>query len=210
MMDIKESLNEHLLPWCEAELGGIRDQQIEQLVAYLTLLLQYKQKVNIIGSSDLAVIVKDLVLDSLQILTLKPMPGPLVDVGSGAGFPGVPIKIMCPDLAVYLVEPNVKRYAFLRMVERKLGLQGMGIHNCRVEEFPDIRVGTAISKAFRALPAWLKCCEPWLARGAKAACLCSENDWDLLGKPWLEAHPYCALLAQKRVAQRFYGIVAMR
>ncbi|MFA5623873.1 MAG: 16S rRNA (guanine(527)-N(7))-methyltransferase RsmG [Bradymonadales bacterium] len=207
MQEILRGVNKILRPWCEENLGAIEQRQVELFAAYLTLLKQYKQKVNIIGSRDVERILRDLVIDSLQILRAAELASPLVDVGSGAGFPGVPIKIMRPELALYMVEPNVKRYAFLRVVERTLGLQTLAIHNCPVEELPSIRVGSAISKAFRTLPEWLKLGKNWIDQGAQLACLFSKNDWDTLGIEWLAQNPQYALKACVENEGRVYLII---
>ena len=71
------------------------------------------------------VLIESHFLDSLTMLPLVkdcPPPG-LMDVGSGAGFPGLALKIVCPDLLVTLVEPRQKRTSFLRNVIRILGLE---------------------------------------------------------------------------------------
>jgi 16S rRNA (guanine527-N7)-methyltransferase len=68
--------------------------------------------------------------------------GRLADVGSGAGFPGLALKLLCPDLDVLLIEPNTKKAAFLAEVKRMLGLGGVEIVRTRLEDLP---VGTRLA-----------------------------------------------------------------
>ena len=74
--------------------------------------------------------------ESMFASSLVPMErGRLADVGSGAGFPGVPLKIASPELRLTLVEPNAKKCAFLREVQLVLGLSGVEVIRSRYEDF---------------------------------------------------------------------------
>lgn len=74
------------------------------------------------------------VLDSWVCCRFLNSPGRLVDVGSGAGFPGIPIKILRPELEVVLLEASQKKCRFLRVAAERLGLKGIEVLNCRAEE----------------------------------------------------------------------------
>ena len=145
---------------------------------YIELLLWGQNKTNLTGFDSPDAIVDNLILDSLQILKSNRVTGPLLDVGTGAGFPAIPIKIVSPDLMLYLVEPRTKRYAFLRKVERELDLKNILIYKSRIENtvFPE-NPGMVISKAFMPLNEWLSMCLNWAKIGSSVACLVSYNDW---------------------------------
>ena len=64
--------------------------------------------------------------------------GRILDLGSGAGFPGIPLKICRPDLRVDLVEARVKRVSFLKAVTRRLGLAGIESYACRWQDLPSL------------------------------------------------------------------------
>jgi 16S rRNA (guanine527-N7)-methyltransferase len=81
-----------------------------------------------------------------------PLAGLLVDIGTGAGFPGIPLKIMNPGLSVVLVEAVRKKASFLKQIIRLLKLQGIEVYNGRVEDFDGNGVfDFAVSRAFSEL-----------------------------------------------------------
>jgi 16S rRNA (guanine527-N7)-methyltransferase len=74
-------------------------------------------------------------IDSLTLLPFLPAgPGTLLDIGSGAGFPAIPVKIFRTDLHVTLLEASRKKCSFLKEVIRRLGLREISVLNCRLEE----------------------------------------------------------------------------
>jgi 16S rRNA (guanine527-N7)-methyltransferase len=107
---------------------------------YLNILAKWQKTQRLVGSTDPMWIVEHLFLDSLLFLRVLP-PGirTLLDLGTGAGFPGVPIKIVRADVEVSLVESRRRRASFLSSVARELGLSGLHIIAERVEErAPDL------------------------------------------------------------------------
>jgi 16S rRNA (guanine527-N7)-methyltransferase len=103
---------------------------------YLKLLQKWQKSQRLIGSHDPSWIVENLFLDSL--LFLRALPAnvqSLADIGSGAGLPGIPIKIVRPDVRVALVESRAKRASFLATAIRELGLQGVVVVIGRVEQY---------------------------------------------------------------------------
>src|SRR5580692_6658047 len=67
--------------------------------------------------------------------------GRVADIGTGAGFPGIPIRMVAPEIKLTLVEPVAKKTAFLGEIVRKLGLSGVDIIRCRMEELPEDNCG---------------------------------------------------------------------
>jgi 16S rRNA (guanine527-N7)-methyltransferase len=118
-------------------LGIVLDAAaVERLFVYFTELTRWGRKINLIakGTPDAEILEKHF-LDSLTLLSLLDVPDPrLLDVGTGAGFPGLVCKAVRPDLTVTLVEPRLKRVSFLRHVIRTLNLSGVEALACRVED----------------------------------------------------------------------------
>lgn len=130
-MDCKEQLIRQA-----KEIGvKVTAAQAEQFMTYLSLLLEWNEKMNLTAITDPEEIVEKHFVDSLTILShCKLKPGAkLVDVGTGAGFPGVPIKIMRPDIELTLLDGLNKRLTFLKEVCGALGLSAQFVHK-RAEE----------------------------------------------------------------------------
>ena len=103
---------------------------------YLKLLLKWQKAHRLVGSSDPMWIVEHLFLDSLLFLkVLPPSVQSLADVGSGAGLPGLPIKIVKNHLQVIMIESRRRRAMFLTSVIRTLGLAGARVLEGRAESF---------------------------------------------------------------------------
>jgi 16S rRNA (guanine527-N7)-methyltransferase len=111
----------------------LSEEQIRLLGMYLEELVQWNRRMNLTGLSSRERIVNELFLDSLIPAPFLPGEGRLLDVGSGAGFPGLPLGIYHPRLEVYLLEPRAKRVSFLRQVIRLLGLKGIEVLRGRAE-----------------------------------------------------------------------------
>ena len=92
---------------------------------------------NLTGITEPERMIIELFLDSLIAVPHIPPSGRLLDVGSGAGFPAVVIKLLVPDLRLYLVEANSKKVSFLKQVMRLLKLDGTEIINGRIELIKD-------------------------------------------------------------------------
>jgi 16S rRNA (guanine527-N7)-methyltransferase len=113
----------------------LTDHQIADFQLYSDGLLRANQEVNLTGIIDRPGIQIKHFLDSLSILAVLP-PGParVVDVGSGPGFPGLPLKIVRPELELTLVEATGKKAAFCEAVVQKLGLRGVSVLKGRAED----------------------------------------------------------------------------
>lgn len=101
---------------------------------YLDLFLRWNRTHRMTALESPAAVVRELFIDSLLFLPLLP-PGPLavVDIGAGAGIPGLPLRLAAPRLALTLVEARRKRVSFLRAVRRELGLEDVAIEEGRAE-----------------------------------------------------------------------------
>ncbi len=140
------------------ELGiSFTEHQTEAFLFYLEELKRWNKAYNLTGlKTDREIIIKHF-FDSL--LFLKALPEhvrSLADIGSGAGFPGIPLKIMYPDPVVYLVEPSKKKAAFLRHVCKQLRLPDVEIIDRRIEEVTDLKVDAAVTRALFSIDDFLK------------------------------------------------------
>jgi 16S rRNA (guanine527-N7)-methyltransferase len=126
---------------------GIKDSSLPPALArYLAELDSWRRRMNLAGrlsASELA----EHAFESLAANDLIPHGERLADIGSGAGFPGMPIALARPDLEVSLVEPRAKRAAFLRHVVRALGLRRVEVLEKRSEEVGGQTFGVATSRA---------------------------------------------------------------
>lgn len=114
----------------------INETQIKQFVTYRDELKRWNRKINLTTIvDDHGIIIKHF-LDSLSILCCFSIPkyAKIADVGTGAGFPGLPIKIYRPDIEMFLIEASKKKVAFLKYLLSILGLENVEIANARAEE----------------------------------------------------------------------------
>jgi 16S rRNA (guanine527-N7)-methyltransferase len=130
-VDLPDVLERQAYAW-SLRLGA---HERDLLLDYARLLASYEQA-NVIGTRDLESIVLHHILDSLSCFLFEALSdaGRLVDVGSGGGLPGLPIKIARPDLRATLVESTGKKSRFLEHVAEVLALDGVMVANARVEE----------------------------------------------------------------------------
>ncbi len=125
-----------ILSTAAGEMGlALRDTHIAQFEAYREILLLWNSKMNLVSlQSEIDLPVRHFI-DSLSLLPyLPPIPGTMLDIGSGAGFPSIPVKIVRGDLRITMLEASRKKSSFLKEVIRKLGLQGISVLNGRLEE----------------------------------------------------------------------------
>jgi 16S rRNA (guanine527-N7)-methyltransferase len=129
---------------------------MDQLASYLELLAKWNRTYNLTAIRDEAKMVSHHVLDSLAVMGHLP-DGTMVDVGSGAGLPGIPIAISSPGRAVTLLDANHKKGAFLRQAVAELGLTNVHVVIERAEIYrPGELFKTVISRAFSDLADFVK------------------------------------------------------
>ncbi len=109
--------------------------RLEKFDLYISTLLKWNKKINLISRGDEDKIVEKHILDSLTSVSVIGNRAKVLDIGSGAGFPGVPIKIVRKDIEMDLLEPKRRRYHFLKYIISILGLKGIEVYNVRAEEF---------------------------------------------------------------------------
>ncbi len=138
---------------------GLRhtEKEITAFLIYLEELKKWNRAYNLTGlKKDDEIVVKHF-LDSL--LFYKVFPEGIkkaADIGSGAGFPGIPIKIVNPGLKLFLVEPAKKKTIFLRHICSKLGLTDTEVIDARIEDIEGLQVDTAMTRALFSIDAFLQ------------------------------------------------------
>src|SRR5215203_6016120 len=150
------------------------DKRRECLLEFAHLLASY-EIANVIGTKDPDQIMLSHVLDSLSCFLYEPLfhAGRLADVGSGGGLPGIPIKIMKPDLTTTLVESTGKKARFLQYVVDTLSLKAVEVANTRVEDLGRTRTHRAAydvvtCRAVARLTVVAEYCVPLLETGGCA------------------------------------------
>ena len=148
---IRRALGEFKLP--------AYDDQVLQIQQYIKILLTWNEKINLTAIRDPLEILYRHFCESMYAADAVPFEkGRLADVGSGAGFPGLPLKILRPDLQVFLVESNIKKVTFLAEVIRELGLRGAQVLSRRYEELGEevAPLDYVCSRALGEFPAFLE------------------------------------------------------
>jgi 16S rRNA (guanine527-N7)-methyltransferase len=156
-----------------AALGGLDlgADQVDLFARHAQELLRWNAVTNLTAITDAEAIARDHFLDSLAPAGLIARGSDLLDVGTGGGFPGLPLHIVIPDLRTTLLEAVRKKASFLRHVVRKLGLKRIQVVHARVEDLarqPEHarRYDVILSRAVGALPMLVRAILPMLkARG---------------------------------------------
>ena len=162
MTDIRQTLIE------KAKTMGwkIAPAQAEQFQTYMELLLEWNEKMNLTAITDPDEVVEKHFLDSLTLLTWDKLKqgAKVIDVGTGAGFPGIPLKIMRPDIDLTLLDGTQKRLNFLGEVCTALKLSARRVHKRAEEAGLDKtmreRYDLATARAVASLPVLVEYCLP--------------------------------------------------
>jgi 16S rRNA (guanine527-N7)-methyltransferase len=135
-----------------AALGVEIDSDAEsRFAAYADLLGLWSTRVNLIACPTAAELVDRHFLDSLAVDPLLPADGAVADLGSGAGFPGLPLAIVNPERRIVLVEARRRRASFLREARRTLALENLEVLEQRAEQPPAAYHGRAAAVVSRAV-----------------------------------------------------------
>jgi 16S rRNA (guanine527-N7)-methyltransferase len=163
-----------------AEMGlSISDAAVDQLIIYLNELKKWSRKINLISQAPDQQIIESHFVDSLTLLPLvRQLPAPtLLDVGSGAGFPGLVLKIAHPPLAVTLLEPRQKRVSFLKNVCRTTHTEGVKTI-CQRLNANDHMLIEAIGqfslvtcRALTSISEFLQMAHPFVNKGGMVICM---------------------------------------
>ena len=141
-------------------IPSISDTECDKFVSYYRLLLDWNSRMNLTAITDPEEVVKKHFLDSLSAMPYIKQGSSVADIGTGAGFPGIPLLIMRPDIHLTLVDALQKRVLFLETVLSELGLQAECCH-MRAEDFGRVpafreQFDCCVSRAVSSLPVLLE------------------------------------------------------
>jgi 16S rRNA (guanine527-N7)-methyltransferase len=159
----KAQIEESLRPF----LSPVPPDLLQQLSSYLDLLVKWNARTNLTAVRNPEDMVRRHFGESLFAGRFlgDPLPDTLLDLGSGAGFPGIPIALLHPSIAVTLAESQNKKATFLREVVRTLGLKNIQVWDGRAEDLPaDRRFHTVTLRAVDNMAAALAAAAPRTAR----------------------------------------------
>lgn len=148
---------------------GIRlaADQYEKLWAYHRLLREADAELNLTRIRNFENMVLKHYVDSLLVLRFEELPSPLLDMGTGPGLPGIPLKIARPGTHIILAEPRGARADFLRHVCERLNLEGVEVHAGRISPRFGRRVRGVITRAVAAVPETMDAVAGCLEQGGK-------------------------------------------
>ena len=155
----------------------LSQHQLEQFEKYYELLVQWNEKFNLTAITDEEGVYIKHFYDSL-LLTNYQLEGSLCDVGSGAGFPGIPLKIVYPELAVTLIEPTGKRCTFLNEVISQLDLQNIEVINMRSEDYHEKAFDFVTARAVAQLNILCELCLPLVSIGGRFLAMKGPNAFE--------------------------------
>jgi 16S rRNA (guanine527-N7)-methyltransferase len=155
---------------------SFEEEQVEAFDLYLKELLKWNKRINLTAiRSEKGIIVKHF-LDSLSAYPYLPESSALLDIGSGAGFPGIPLKIAAPSFRVTLIDSVQKKVDFQKHIIRTLGLKEIeAIHGRIQDQEVLLRYGESfdavMSRAFSDLQTYLSLSRPFLKKGGIAVAM---------------------------------------
>lgn len=173
-MDAMELLREG----CNKFNISIDEAQVKQFIEYKRVLLEWNQKMNLTAIEDEKEIIIKHFLDSISCLLIKELTGEgsLIDVGTGAGFPGIPIKVMYPGIKLTLLDSLNKRIRFLQEVGNQLGINDISYVHGRAEDMGQNKLyreqfDYAVARAVASLNVLTEYCLPFVSLGGYFICL---------------------------------------
>lgn len=182
-------ISKELLLTGAAQYGvTLSDKAVEQFNTYAEMLIERNKVMNLTAITESDDIVRKHFVDSLSLLSVIDIPenGKIIDVGTGAGFPGIPIMFARPDLSVVLLDSTKKRLAFIEDVSREAGIAPEILHS-RAEDAGKLdryreKFDLATARAVSNLRDLSEYCLPFVKKGGVFAAMKSAKaDEEILG-----------------------------
>ena len=161
---------------------SLSDKQLQQFMTYYEMLIEKNKVMNLTAITDFDEVVEKHFVDSVSLIQVVDLHHPLkvIDLGTGAGFPGIPLKIVFPELNVVLADSLNKRLVFLNEVIDKLGLEDIEAVHGRAEDYakPSLfreKYDICVSRAVANLSTLLEYCLPFVRVGGQFISYKSEK-----------------------------------
>lgn len=167
-----------LQSFCDRHGILIDEGVVERFGTFLDLLERFNGKMNLIGPMSREEVVDSLFCDSLVVGVVTTPRGAVLDVGSGAGFPGLPLALVWPTVDFTLVEPRQKRSQFLEIARRRLHLDNVEVIRARIEEVEPALFDVVCSKAFQPPPDWVRTASQWCKPDGTVVALHAADAYD--------------------------------
>jgi len=176
---------------------NVSRETLARLKAYADILVDWNARHNLVAKSTLPDLWRRHFWDSAQLVPLIPETArTLADLGSGAGFPGLVIAAMRPDLAVTLYEATTKKCAFLQAAADRMGISA-AIQNARLEDLPRRAFDVVTARALAPLPQLLTYAQNFVGSNSGCLFLKGQN----VGSELTEAHKYWNIKASQVPSQ---------
>ena len=151
--------------YCEAEGLEVTEETLGKLKIYAARLKEWNEKMNLTSIVEEEEVIEKHFLDSALPLFAFGFAGKNVaDMGSGAGFPGMVLALLCPECQVTLIDATEKKFQFLKTIKEELGIQNVSFHIGRVEDMHKQKetFDLVISRGFASLPILMEVGTPLL------------------------------------------------
>lgn len=171
MIDEKEKM-EAFAAECEALGISLSEKQLDQFLTYYHMLIEKNKVMNLTAITEFEEVLQKHFLDSLSVVKAYGLSGreSMIDIGTGAGFPGIPLKIAFPEMKILLLDSLNKRLVFLNEVIEELGLENIETIHGRAEDFGKDQkyreqFDLCLSRAVANLSTLSELCLPFVKRG---------------------------------------------
>lgn len=171
MIDEKEKM-EAFAAECEALGISLSEKQLDQFLTYYHMLIEKNKVMNLTAITEFEEVLQKHFLDSLSVVKAYGLSGreSMIDIGTGAGFPGIPLKIAFPEMKIILLDSLNKRLVFLNEVIEELGLENIETIHGRAEDFGKDQkyreqFDLCLSRAVANLSTLSELCLPFVKRG---------------------------------------------
>lgn len=177
---MEENMSEELLDLAKKIGINLNHKMLEQFSMYKSLLKEWNEKINLTAITDDQEIILKHFIDSLTIEKYLKNKSKMIDVGTGAGFPGIPLKIVREDINITLLDSLNKRLIFLEDVTQSLGLENVQIIHGRAEDLGNHRefrekYDIAVARAVANLAVLAEYCLPFVKEGGIFICMKGNN-----------------------------------
>lgn len=178
-MNKEEFVKEIILKLKEININ-INEKIADKFYKYTNMLLEWNEKINLTAITEISDIILKHYIDSLTINKYIKEQNTIIDIGTGAGFPGIPLKIVNPNNKFILVDSLNKRINFLKKVEKELNLQDIEMIHSRVEDLAKIKeyrekIDLAVSRAVANLSTLLEYMLPFVKENGLCICMKGPN-----------------------------------